>query len=260
MNNIISVKDISKAFVVKGGFLKPRCRVLALKKISFDVAKGSTLAVIGESGSGKSTLAFILAGLHRPDEGEVIFEGRDLIRLYDSDRLIRKNIQIVFQDPYNTLNPRYTVYDTLKEPLLLHRIVSAKKVKDEVVKTLETVGLRPEYLDKFAHELSGGERQRIAIARAVILKPKILICDEPTSNLDLSIQAQILNLLLDIRKKDDLTVLFITHDISIASFISDNLIVLCDGEIVEEGKSECVLNDPQNSYTQSLLKASLLQD
>ncbi|HEO64164.1 MAG TPA: ABC transporter ATP-binding protein [Candidatus Omnitrophica bacterium] len=233
---------------------------MALNKISFNVAEGSSLAVIGESGSGKSTLAFILAGLYRPDEGDIIFEGGDLIRLYDTDRLIRKNIQIVFQDPYNTLNPRYTVYDTLKEPLLLHRIVPVKRAKDEVVKTLDTVGLRSEYLGKFAHELSGGERQRIAIARAVILKPRVLICDEPTSNLDLSIQAQILNLLLDIKKQEQLTMFFITHDISIASFISDDIIVLYRGRISERGKSREILDNPQNSYTQSLLKASLLQD
>lgn len=258
MTEILSVENISKTYPIKGAFLRVKGYVHALKEISFTVNRGETLTLIGESGSGKSTLALIVAGLILPDSGRVLLNGLDLIALYKKNPKIRREIQIIFQDPFNTLNPRFRVFDTLSEPLLIHRIFLRRRIKEETVKILEMVGLSPEYLYKYPHELSGGERQRIAIARAIILRPQLLICDEPTSNLDLSIQAQILNLLLKIKKEKNLTLLFITHDLNIAGFISDRIIVLYEGKIIEEGIKEEILTHPQNSYTQSLLEASTL--
>ena len=258
MKKILEVRNLNKRFKTGGAFLKKRGEVVALSDVSFKLYSKETVGVIGESGSGKSTLAFVLAGLYERDQGEIFFKDNDLSVLYKKDLRVRREIQIVFQDPYNTLNPRYTVFDTLREPLLVHNIVPRKKIRDEVLKTLDVVGLRPDYLFKYPHELSGGERQRIAIARAVILKPELLICDEPTSNLDLSIQAQILNLLLQIKREENLSMIFITHDISVASFISDRIIVLYEGSIIEEGKSADILDNPQKDYTKALLKASAL--
>ncbi|MDP8216127.1 MAG: ATP-binding cassette domain-containing protein [Candidatus Kaelpia imicola] len=258
MKKILEVNSLSKKFKVGGAFLKKRGEVAALSDVSFKLDSKETVGVIGESGSGKSTLAFVLAGLYEQDQGSILFKGKDLSVLYKKDLRVRREIQIVFQDPYNTLNPRYTVFNTLREPLLVHNIVPRKKIRDEVLRTLDIVGLRSDYLLKYPHELSGGERQRIAIARAIILKPELLICDEPTSNLDLSIQAQILNLLLKIKDEEGLSVIFITHDIKIASFISDRIIVLYDGSIIEEGKSDDILDNPQKDYTKTLLKASAL--
>ena len=258
MRDILRVENISKTYKIRTAFSYVKGYVEALKNISFNIKEAQTLTLIGESGSGKSTLALIVAGLLKPDKGSLFFEDKNLLSFYKEAKTARRMIQIIFQDPYNTLNPRFRVYDTLKDVLQIHRIVPSKKRKDEIVKTLESVGLSSDYIYKYPRQLSGGERQRVAIARAIILKPHLLICDEPTSNLDLSIQAQILNLLLKIKKDNNLTLLFITHDINIASFISDRIIVLYRGRIVEQGSKEEILFNPQADYTRSLLEASIL--
>jgi len=259
MSQFLKVEGISKTYKLKGAFFKVKGYVEALKDITFDMQEGEILTVIGESGSGKSTLALIIAGLLNPDSGKVIFKGKDLLALYKNDPTMRRKIQIIFQDPYNTLNPRFRVYDTLSEPLLIHKLIPRRKIRNKVEEILGMVGLSPDYLYKYPHQLSGGERQRVAIARAMILEPELLICDEPTSNLDLSIQAQILNLLLKIKKERKLSLLFITHDISIAGFISDRIIVLYKGKIIEEGSKEEVLNSPRQEYTRTLIEASILE-
>jgi len=254
---ILKVERLNKVYVLKSAF-RVKGKVEALRDVCFSLNENEVLSIIGESGSGKSTLAYIIAGLINPDRGKVIFKGKNLLSLYRTTRKIRQKIQIIFQDPYNTLNPRYTVYHTIAEPLLVHRICPRRDVKEKVIHVMESVGLQSDYLNKYPHQLSGGERQRVAIARAIILKPQVLICDEPTSNLDLSIQAQILNLLLKIKKQRGLSILFITHDINIASIISQRVIVLYKGRIVEEGNVDEILSNPRNSYTKTLLSASFL--
>jgi len=254
---ILKVENLNKVYILKSAF-KVKGKVEALREVSFSLNENEVLGIIGESGSGKSTLAYIIAGLIKPDSGKVFFKGEDLLSLYRTSRKIRQKIQIIFQDPYNTLNPRYTVYQTIAEPLLVHRICPRRDVKEKVIHVIESVGLQSDYLNKYPHQLSGGERQRVAIARAIILKPQVLICDEPTSNLDLSIQAQILNLLLNIKNQRGLSILFITHDINIASIISQRVIVLYKGRIVEEGNVDEILSNPRNSYTKTLLSASFL--
>jgi len=254
---ILKVEKLNKVYILKSAF-KVKGKVEALREVSFSLNENEVLSIIGESGSGKSTLAYIIAGLIKPDSGKVFFKGEDLLSLYRTSRKIRQKIQIIFQDPYNTLNPRYTVYQTIAEPLLVHRICPRRDVKEKVIHVMESVGLQSEYLNKYPHQLSGGERQRVAIARAIILKPQVLICDEPTSNLDLSIQAQILNLLLNIKNQRGLSILFITHDINIASIISQRVIVLYKGRIVEEGNVDEILSNPRNSYTKTLLSARFL--
>lgn len=254
---ILKVEKLSKVYILKSAF-KVKGRVEALRDVCFSLNENEVLSIIGESGSGKSTLAYIIAGLVNPDSGKMVFKGEDLFSLYRTSREIRQKIQIIFQDPYNTLNPRYTVYQTIAEPLLVHRICHRRDVKEKVIQIMESVGLQSEYLNKYPHQLSGGERQRVAIARAIILNPQLLICDEPTSNLDLSIQAQILNLLLKIKNQQGLSLLFITHDINIASIISQRIIVLYKGRIVEEGNVDEILSNPRNSYTKTLLSASFI--
>lgn len=254
---ILRVENIHKKYLLRSAF-KIKGEVEALKDISFRLYKNEVLGIIGESGSGKSTLAYIIAGLIQPDSGKIFFKDKDLLKSYRTDKEIRRKIQIIFQDPYNTLNPRYTVYKTIAEPVLIHRICPKKEIKDRVIQTMELVGLQADYVNKYPHQLSGGERQRVAIARAIILQPELLICDEPTSNLDLSIQAQILNLFLDLKQKINISMLFITHDINLASVLSQRVIVLYEGRIVEEGIAEEVLTNPQHSYTRQLLTASTL--
>ena len=227
--------------------------IYAVKKVSFDVKLGETIAIVGESGSGKSTVAKIINGLINKDEGKVEIKGQNIEDIEISDRA--KIIQPVFQDPYSTLNPIHTIGYIVSRPLILNENKSESEVKDEVIKILRLVGLSEEYYNRFPNQLSGGQRQRVAIARAIILKPQILICDEPTSALDVTIQSQILDLLNDLKTKLNITIILISHDISVVKYFSDRIIVMYNGEIIEMGNTNNVINIPKDKYTKRLMSS-----
>ena len=233
-------------------FKKPEI-IYAVKKVSFDVKFGETIAIVGESGSGKSTVAKIINGLINKDEGKVEIKGQNIEDIEISDRA--KIIQPVFQDPYSTLNPIHTIGYIVSRPLTINENKSESEVKEEVIKILGLVGLSEEYYNRFPNQLSGGQRQRVAIARAIILKPQILICDEPTSALDVTIQSQILDLLNDLKQKLKITIILISHDISVVKYFSDRIIVMYNGQIVETGNSEEIINNPKETYTKKLMSS-----
>lgn len=257
MKPVLSVKDLKKEYAVsKGMFRKPE-GFLALKGVSFDVEAGSTLAVVGESGCGKSTLARILTLIDPQTSGTLEIDGQAIDISKDAISAdLRKKIQIVFQNPYGSLNPRQKVGDVLEEPLSLNTGLSAAKRRDRAMSTLSRVGLKPIHYNRFPHMFSGGQRQRIAIARAIILKPKILILDEAVSALDLSVQAQVINLLIDLQKDLNLTYVFISHDLSVVKYIAKNVLVMLNGEVVEYGSRDQVFGNPQHDYTKKLFSAT----
>ncbi len=225
-----------------------------LKNINLEIKKGEVLALVGESGSGKTTLSKIIIGIEKPDSGEVLFEGENIFK-FDRKKLInfRKKTQYIFQDPYSSLNPRLKIGTSIKEPLLLFRNIKNKKEK--VIETMKICGLTEEFYDKFPHQLSGGQRQRAVIARALVINPEFIIADEPVSSLDVSVQAQILNLLKNLHEKFRLTMLFITHDFSVVRFIADRIAVMKEGEIVEVATNEKIFQNPTHNYTKLLLEA-----
>jgi oligopeptide/dipeptide ABC transporter ATP-binding protein len=230
--------------------------VQAVNGVSLTVVRGETLGVIGESGCGKSTLGRAILRLHEPTSGRVTFDGTDVTALDHGGMLrMRRRMQIVFQDPYASLNPRKTVLDILGGALRIHGIVRGTEVKDRVVAMLESVGLRASHVGRYPHQFSGGQRQRIGIARALILNPDFVVCDEPVSALDVSIQAQIIQLLSDLKRELGLTYLFISHDIAVIGYVSDRVAVMYLGEIVEQGPVRRVLQNPRHPYTQALLSA-----
>ncbi len=227
----------------------------AVDDVSFDVFEGETLGLVGESGCGKSTLGRAILRLIDATDGEINYKGIDLLKA-DSSKLkaLRKDMQIIFQDPYSSLNPRITIGDAIAEPLMVHAIVTNRKDrKDKVIELLEKVNLRPEHYQRYPHEFSGGQRQRIVIARALALQPSFIICDESVSALDVSVQAQVLNLLNDLKKEFGFTAIFISHDLSVVRYISDRIMVMNKGKIVETGTAEQVYGNPQNAYTQRLI-------
>ena len=250
---IISARDISKVYKLPAKIFKKPEIIYAVKNVSFEVKTGETLAIVGESGSGKSTVAKIINGLIVKDNGEVKIKGQDIEDISLSKRA--KLIQPVFQDPYSTLNPIHTIGYIISRPLAINENLSDYNVKTKVIKILELVGLSEEYYNRFPNQLSGGQRQRVAIARAIILKPQILICDEPTSALDVTIQSQILDLLNDLKQKLKITIILISHDISVVKYFSDRIIVMYNGQIVETGNSEDIINNPKENYTKKLMSS-----
>ncbi len=260
---LLKVKNLVKHFPVKGGvFSKTVDKVHAVDGVSFEIASGETLGMVGESGCGKSTTGRCVLRLIAPTSGQIWFDGKDVTDVNTVQlRALARDMQIIFQDPYASLNPRMTVGDIVGEAMIIHKLAAGAKERDErVVELLETVGLHPDHLRRYPHEFSGGQRQRIGIARALAVKPKLIICDEPVSALDVSIQAQVINLLEDLQEKMGLTYLFIAHDLSVVEHISQRVAVMYLGRIVEIAPSRDLYTTPRHPYTEALLSAVPIPD
>ncbi len=260
MNNdtpYLKVDNLTKYYPVGGGlFSKSKGYVRAVDHISFDVYRGETVSLVGESGSGKTTVARLILRLIEPTEGSIFFDGMDLTKLKSGAlRSIRRKIQIIFQDPYSSLNPRMTVYSMLAEVLHIHRIVPREEITNYIEHLLQLVGLNADAMYRYPHEFSGGQRQRIGIARALAVNPSFLVADEPVSALDVSVQAQILNLLMELQEKLHLTYLIISHDLGVVRHVSDRVLVMYLGQIVEEAPTELLFDSPNHPYTKALLSA-----
>ena len=253
---VLEVRSLAKSFWIKQGLFGKR-EFKAVQGVNFKLRKGHTLGVVGESGSGKTTMGLTLLRLHDPTHGEVIFDGKDLLRLSADERqLMRRRIQIVFQNPYASLNPRFTIGQTLVEPMAIHKIGADTNEREQRARSiLEKVGLDGSAFGKYPHEFSGGQRQRVAIARALTLDPEVLVLDEAVSALDVSVQAQVLNLLRDLQDELGLSYVFISHDLAVVRFISDEVLVMKDGIVVEQAATEQILAAPREEYTQKLLAA-----
>lgn len=254
---LLKVQSLKKHFPVKKVFGETAQWLRAVDGIDFSVDENKVFALVGESGCGKSTVARLVLRLITPTSGRVLFDGKDIFE-FDGDSLkaFRKSVQIVFQDPFASLNPRKTVFDTISEPLKIHRITEKKNLKDACAELLKKVGLGTDIMNRYPHEFSGGQRQRICIARALAVNPKIIVADEPLSALDVSIQAQIINLLQDLRKETKITFLFISHDLKVVHYFSDTVAVMYLGKIVEHAKTEDLFNEPLHPYTILLLSSA----
>ncbi len=254
---ILEVQDITKGFPIRGGVLQREVgRVLAVDSVSFSLQRGQTLGLVGESGCGKSTLGRVLVRLYEPDRGRITLAGRDFLALSaDELKRARAGIQLVFQDPYASLNPRMSIGRILEEPFVLHRIGDRAERRQKVLQLLEQVGLRPDMAQRYPHELSGGQRQRIGIARAIALEPEVVICDEPVSALDVSIQSQVLNLLRELQRRLHLTYVFISHDLAVVRYVSDRVAVMYLGKLVEVAGTDELYRAPRHPYTQALLES-----
>jgi peptide/nickel transport system ATP-binding protein len=253
---VLEVKSLAKSFWLKQGLFGKR-EFKAVQNVNFQLRKGHTLGVVGESGSGKTTMGLTLLRLHEPTSGEVIFDGRNLLKLSDKERqVMRRRIQVVFQNPYASLNPRFTIGQTLVEPMAIHGIGKDLAEREQRARTLlEKVGLDGRAFGKYPHEFSGGQRQRVAIARCLTLNPEVLVLDEAVSALDVSVQAQVLNLLKDLQDEFGLSYVFISHDLAVVRFISDEVLVMKDGQVVEQASAEEILAAPKQEYTKRLLAA-----
>lgn len=263
---LLEVENLKKYFPIKRGIVgtlarQPKKFVKAIDNVNFQIYKGETLGLVGESGCGKSTLAKTLSFLYTPDEGSIHFDGNEIqYNSIKSVRELRRDLQMVFQDPYTSLNPRLTIRQVFYEILSVHKLCPTKEREEKTVRMLEMVGMTKAALDRYPSQFSGGQRQRISIARALIMNPNFLIADEPVSALDVSIQAQILNLLIDLKANLDLTMLFISHDLRVVRYISDRVIVMYLGKIVESGPAEEIFRNPFHPYTDLLIKASPVID
>lgn len=259
---LIQVEDLKKYYPVKGGIIThTTAQVKAVDGVSFSIMEGETLGLVGESGCGKSTIGRALVGLEKPTEGTIYYEGRNLSQFSKEEMgKIRTSLQMVFQDPYSSLNPRKHIFEILSQPMLYHKLSTKKTVEKDMVKILDMVGLPRNVLGRYPHEFSGGQRQRIGIARALSLNPRFIVCDEPVSALDVSIQAQILNLLKGLQKELGLTLLFVGHGLGAVNYVSDRIAVMYLGRIVEIGEAKEVFAHPVHPYTQALLSAVPVPD
>jgi len=259
---LLRIKNIKKYFPIPGGlFGRPVGLVKAVDGISFDMKQGETVRLVGESGCGKSTTGRAILQLHKPTSGSVIFENADLTKISAEElRQLRPKMQMIFQDPYTSLNPRHSVGKIIGEPLVIHGVMNGQQLKDRVAELLELVGMNPAFIHRYPHEFSSGQRQRIGIARAISLNPSFIVCDEPISSLDVSIQAQAVNLLQDLQEQLGLTYLFIAHDLSMVKHISHRIAVMYLGKIVEFTGRNALFDNPLHPYTQSLISAVPIPD
>jgi len=257
MKTLVKIQGIKKYFPVFGGtFSRVTGQVKAVDDVSFEIGQGETLGLVGESGCGKTTLGRITLRLTEPTEGGVFFEGRNIFLLNKKEMTrLRPKMQIIFQDPYSSLNPRFTVERIIGEAMLVHKIADKANVREHIEKLLVKVGLSPQYMKRYPHEFSGGQRQRIGIARALALNPKYLVCDEPVSALDVSIQAQIINLLQKLQEDGEISMLFISHDLNVVKHLSKRTAVMYLGKVVEIAPTEILNKEPAHPYTQALLAA-----
>jgi len=255
---LIKARDLHKYYSIKSGYLQPSKNLKALAGAGFDLYAGKTLAVVGESGCGKSTLARLLTMIEKPTSGQLSIDGIDVAITTDKSikKQLRQSIQMVFQDPFGSLNPRQKIGNIIQEPLIINTDLSTNERHQKVLEMMELVGLRKEHFQRYPHMFSGGQRQRVAIARALILKPKVVVLDEPVSALDVSIQAQVINLLIELQQELGLAYVFISHDLSVVRHIADEILVMYLGKPVEQGPSEVIFNNPKHPYTQALLSAT----
>jgi peptide/nickel transport system ATP-binding protein/oligopeptide transport system ATP-binding protein len=255
---LLRVEDLSKHYIVKKSAFSPKVVVKAVDSISFDIKDGETLGLIGESGSGKSTTGELILRLIESDSGRVIYKGENILNISEGRmRNLRKEIQMIFQSTREALDPKMTIEELISEPLKIYHIVEDKDIEAEVVKLLNMVGMSQKEKEKFGYQLSGGQRQRIGIARAIACRPRFIVCDEPVSALDVSVQGQILNLLIELKQELKLTYLFISHDLKVIRFISDRIAVMYKGRIIEIGKKDEIINNPRYDYTKELIGSML---